>query len=185
MTFQESPRRALEGGPPKVEHYERRDILTGTQQVIIDRDTLNQAIGVNRDIISLLRDIRGLTNHNIPGAQLIARPDSATVTNGEPVQIFFMGEGSQKTATKLLIAGAQDFYFDFDRPANTNSPLYSYNNMLGSPMLFDNIECTMLSVLVAAANVTAYINSFSAPNSNYIAVRSWAPLAARDSTIYG
>jgi hypothetical protein len=164
--------------------YERKDILTGTQQVIVDRDLMLQAIGANQDMIALLKDIRRLINHNVPGTQLLPRPDSVIVTNNAPVQIFFMGEGAQKTATKLFIAGSQDFYFDFDRPATINSPLYSYNNMLGTPLIFNDIECTMLSVLVSATGVTAYINSFSAPKSNYIAVRAWAPVKSRGNTDY-
>ena len=162
--------------------YTKRDILTGTKEVIIDREAM---MALNKDNIQLLRDIKKLLNRLIPAAQLIAVPNQATsVTNGGPVDVNFMDGTEQRVATTLLLSGSADFFFDFDRPASINSPRYDFTQQNGAPLIFSNVEVARLSVL-AASGTALVINSFAtnnAPNANYIAVRAWAPARYRDDT---
>jgi rhodanese-related sulfurtransferase len=163
--------------------YERKDLLTGTQQIIVDRDLMLQAIGANHDMIALLRDIRELLNLSIPAAQLIPVPQVSTVSNAGPVDINFMGGGAQKAATFLVLQGSASFYFDFDRPASTNSPQFVAG---GPPIILPNVEVARLSVLGTSAT-PLYINAFTTqnpPSANYITVRAWTAMTYRDGTRY-
>lgn len=150
--------------------YLKRDILTGTTEVIVDRDAM---IALNKDNIALLRDIRRLLNRLLPAVQLLVRSENPTVSNTNPVDCVFMGEGKQQVATKIAVFGSADFFYDFDAPASVNSPMYSYNNKLGEPLILD-VECQRLSIL-GVSSTAMNINNTSAPNANYIGVRAWCP----------
>lgn len=169
---------------PQPVGYQRRDILTGTQQVIIDRDSVEN---LNLTLSRLLRDIRKLINHSIPAAQLLATSTESTVDNTKPVEIFFKGEGENKKATKLLIFGGADFYFDFDRPATINSMFYDASVQGNQPLIFENIEVERISVLGTSATALT-INSFTTGAdpvaTNYIGIRAFAPVSYRDDVAY-
>lgn len=177
MTFQETPRRALESTTPRPEHYERRDILTGTQQVIIDRDAM---FSLNQDMLKLLRDIRKLVSYSVPAVQLLPIPTNPTVDNVRPVDVWFQGNGKDRSiATILEISGSVDFFYDFDRDASINSPEYNIAaaNIGNAVYLIPGIQVQRLSILATAAG-PYYINAFTTgnnPNANYICIRAWGP----------
>ncbi len=187
MTFQETPRRALESGPVIPEHYERRDILTGTQQVIIDRDLLSKSNTIATENMKLLRDIRKMLGFTVPSVQYEAKPSgSPSVDNVRPLDIYFYGNGnSRSVATLIALAGGADFFYDFDRDASINSPRYSFSLLAGSP-IYIPVQVQRVSLLATAAG-PFYVNAFAtqnAPNANYIAVRAWgAPEVIDDARI--
>lgn len=168
---------------PSQERYLKRDMITGTREIIVDRDAM---IALNKDNLSLLRDIRKLLNHSIPADQLLPIPEVATVANVTPVRVFFKGNNDRVKATLVMLYGSADFYFDFDRPATINSPLYKFSFYSGAPLIFPNIEIEQVSILAAAAG-PYYINAFmmnTAPNANFVGIRAFAPAVVRDDIAF-
>lgn len=159
--------------------YQKKDILTGTQQILVDKDAM---IALNKDVIALLKHIRLLINQQINWAQLIpVAIEAPTVNNAGPITIRFKGDQDNKVATKLILASSDTFFYDFDRPASINSLQYAGT---GVPIIYDMIRCSYLSVLGNSATAL-YINNFAAPNAHYIAIRAFSPVHIHDDTDFG